>query len=114
MASILTSKQEWKRLRVLLSDTSVELLHHLLTTNTPTIHVLFVYSNSTSSSYSIANIALMCKTTKLVVYSVTPEYMILKNQLIILTVAITDVTEKDCIALAAFLHENNVLRELYT
>ena len=68
---VLTSKQEWEGLYVFLSDTAIEFLHHSLTTNTPTIHIIVLlggYSSNKTTSYFIVNIALMCKTTFLAVY----------------------------------------------
>ena len=112
---VLTSKQEWKLLyvHVILSDAAIETLHHSLTTNTPTIHCVGlsgVSSSIKSTSYFIANIALMCKTTLLVVYSITPESMSLKNQLIVLMVV---VKTQDPTTLATFLHKNDVLECLF-
>ena len=81
---VLTSKQEWKLLYVILSDTAIETLHHSLTTNTPTIRNIGLsggYSNNKLASYFIANIALMCKTTLLAVRSISSEFMFLKNHL---------------------------------
>ena len=106
---VLTNKKEWKALYVTLSDTTIEALHHSLTTNTPTIHVIEFrggYSSNKSTSYFIANIALMCKTTHLVVYSITAEFMSLKNQL---TGLIVFVKVQDPTTLATFLHENDNL-----
>ena len=106
---VLTSKQEWKELIVILSDAAIETLHHSLTTNTPTIHVVGFRDGSSSNkstSYFKANIALMCKTTELAVHSITPEFMSLKNQLTMLMIA---VKEQDPTTLATFLHENDNL-----
>ena len=106
---VLTSKQEWEGLYVTLSDTAIEILHHSLTTNTPTIHTIELsggYSINKSTSYFIVNIALMCKTTCLVVYSITPEFMSLKDKLKVLVIV---VKEQDPTTLATFLHENGIL-----
>ena len=109
---VLTSKQEWKELTVSLSDTAIETLHHSLTTNTPTIHFIMLtggYSSNKSTSYFIVNIALMCKTTYLIVHSITPEFMSLKNQL---TTLMIFVKVQDPTTLATFLHENHILKVL--
>ena len=109
---VLTSKQEWKELRVILSDTAIEILHHSLTTNTPTIHTIGLfggYSSNKSTSYFIVNIALMCKTTRLIVYSITPEFMSLKDKLKRLCIA---VEKQDPTTLVTFLHENDILIKL--
>ena len=109
---VLTSKQEWKFLYVILSDAAIETLHHSLTTNTPTIHSIGlsgVSSSNKSTSYFISNIALMCKATYLGVVSITPEFMSLKNQLIVLMVV---VKKQDPTTLATFLHKNDVLKSL--
>ena len=106
---VLTSKQEWERLSIILSDTAIEILHHSLTTNTPTIHNIGLYggySINKSTSYFIVNIALMCKTIGLVVYSITPEFMSLKDKLKMLSIV---VKEQDPATLATFLHENDIL-----
>ena len=106
---VLSSKQEWRELMLYLSDASVETLHHMLTTTTPTIHCIGVPSgnhcNSRSSS-CLAKIVLMCKTTWLAVYSLIPEFMFLKNQLSSLTIMCE---EQDPNTLATFLHENKIL-----
>lgn len=67
LASFLACKQEWQKLSLSLSDVSFEFLHQLLTTNAPTIHEisLRLCSQSTSSSYFITDIILICKSTKL-------------------------------------------------
>ena len=109
---VLTSKQEWKRLNVSLSDTAIEILHHSLTTNTPTIRIIGLlggYSSNKSTSYFIVNIALMCKTTLLTVYSITPEFLSLKDKLKGLDIV---VKEQAPTTLATFLHENDTLRTL--
>ena len=109
---VLTSKQEWRQLVVSLCDTAIEILHHSLTTNTPTIHGIELfggYSSYKSSSHFLANIALMCKTTYLKVYSITPEFMSLKNQL---TALIIMIKIQDPTTLATFLHENDILKDL--
>ena len=69
LVSILASKQEWQNLSLSLSDISIEILHQLLTTSTPTVYRISLYlsSNNTSSSNLIAKIVLMCKTTRLAV-----------------------------------------------
>ena len=106
---VLTSKQEWKTLDVTLSDTAIEILHHSLTTNTPTIHAIGLlggYSINKSTSYFIVNIALMCKTISLIVHSITPEFTVLKDKLKELIIA---VKEQDLTTLATFLHENDIL-----
>ena len=106
---VLTSKQEWKVLIVSLSDTAIEILHHSLTTNTPTIHAIVLYggySSNKSTSYFIVNIALMCKTARLQVYSITPEFLSLKDKLKALSIL---VKEQDPTTLATFLHENDIL-----
>ena len=106
---VLTSKQEWKTLDVTLSDAAIEILHHSLTTNTPTIHAIGLlggYSINKSTSYFIVNIALMCKTTGLVVCSMTPEFMSLNDKLEVLGI---EVKEQDPTTLATFLHENDIL-----
>ena len=81
---VLTNKQEWRALRLPLSDASAETIFRVLTTNTPIIHFIAVPSsslyNSRLSSCS-ANIASMCKTTSLRVNSITPDFMVLNNQL---------------------------------
>ena len=51
----------------------------------------------------------MCKTTDLSVYSITPEFESLKDQLIVLMIMIN---EQDLNTLAIFLHENNTLKRL--
>ena len=93
---VLTSKQEWKELYAVLSDAAIETLHHSLTTNTPTIQRILTggYSSNKSTSYFIANIALMCKTTVLIVHSITAEFMSLKNQLtgLVIVVKVQDPT----------------------
>ena len=102
---VLTSKQEWKVLYVTLSDTAIEILHHSLTTNTPTIHGITLaggYSSNKSTSYFIVNIALMCKTTLLTLYSIMPEFLSLKDKLKQLTIV---VKVQDPTTLATFLHE---------
>ena len=109
---VLTSKQEWKRLDVSLSDTAIEILHHALTTNAPTIHTIGLpggYSINKSTSYFIVNIALMCKTTLLTVYSITPEFMSLKDKLKGLSIL---ATKQDPTTLATFLYENDILEIL--
>ena len=109
---VLTSKQEWKDLIVTLSDTAIEILHHSLTTNTPTIHNIGLtggYSTNKSTDYFIVNIALMCKTTYLVVYYITPEFMSLKDKLKRLAIV---AKEQDSTTLATFLHRNDILRTL--
>ena len=109
---VLTSKQEWKGLSVFPSDTAIEILHHSLTTNTPTICAILLlggYSSNKSTSYFIVNIALMCKTIKLAVYSITPEFMSLKDKLKMLSI---DVKGQDPTTLATFLHENDILEFL--
>ena len=109
---VLTSKQEWKKLSVILSDTAIEILHHSLPTNTPTIQYIALlggYSINKSTSYFIVNIALMCITTVLSVYSVTPEFMCLKNKLKGLMI---EVKVEDPTTLATFLHENDFLTVL--
>ena len=104
---VLTSKQEWHKLSVFLSDTTVEILHRLLTTNTPTIEYINLFGHfSESSSYLIANIVLMCKSTGLTMSSITPELMSLKNQLKVLVIM---AEEQNVNTLATFLHENNIL-----
>ena len=110
---VLTSKQEWNRLYVSLSDTAIEILHHSLTTNTPTIHSIVLYggySINKSTSYFIANIALMCKTTLLMVYSITPDFLSLKDKLKMLHIV---VKVQDPTTLATFLHENDILITLH-
>ena len=108
---VLTSKQEWRALWLHLSDASAETLHYILTTNPPTIHNITVSSinhcNSRLSS-CLANIASMCKTTKLGVHSMTPEFMVLKNQLKILSISCK---EQDCL-LETFLLKNEILVRL--
>ena len=109
---VLTSKQEWRILDLTLSDTAIEILHHSLTTNTPTIGGIILsggYSINKSTSYFIVNIALMCKTTALLVYSITPEFMSLKDKLKLLGIVAKD---QDPTTLATFLHENNILTTL--
>ena len=105
---VLTCKQEWETLEVSLRDSAIEILHHSLITNTPTINKIAFsggYSINKSTSYFIVNIALMCKTTLLAVYSITPEFMVLKDKLKRLIV----VKEQDPTTLATFLHENDIL-----
>ena len=109
---VLTSKQEWEALYVSLSDSAIEILHHSLTTNTPTIHAIGLlggYSINKSTSYFIVNIALMCKTTRLLVYSITPKFLSLKDKLKVLSIM---VKEQDPTTLATFLHENDILTKL--
>ena len=109
---VLTSKQEWNRLYLSLSDAAIETLHHSLTTNTPTIHNIGLtggYSSNKSTSYFIANIALMCETKYLIVRYITTEFMSLRNQLTLLMVV---VKVQDPTTLANFLHENDVLKGL--
>ena len=106
---LLTSKQEWQDLYVTVSDTAIEILHHSLTANTPTICNIILldgYSINKSTYYFIVNIALMCKTTRLAVYSITPEFLSLKDKLKVLTIV---VKEQDPTTLATFLHENDIL-----
>ena len=107
---VLTSKQEWKGLYVTLSDTAIEILYHSLTTNTPTIiHAIVLYggySSNKSTAYFIVNIALMCKTTFLAVYSITSEVMSLKDKLKGLSI---EVKEQDPSTLVTFLHDNDIL-----
>ena len=110
---VLTNEKEWKKLHVIISDAAIETLHHSLTTNTPTIHSIGLsggYSSNKSTSYFISNIALMCKTTHLAVYSITPEFMPLKNQLTMLVII---VEEQDPTTLGTFLHENDILQLLW-
>ena len=109
---VLTNEKEWKKLHVPLSDAAIETLHHSLTTNTPTIHSIGLsggYSSNKSTSYFIANIALMCETTYLIVRYITTEFMSLRNQLTLLMVV---VKVQDPTTLANFLHENDVLKVL--
>ena len=106
---VLTSKQEWKELNVILSDTAIEILHHSLTANTPTIHDIGLssgYSINKSTSYFIVNIALMCKITGLAVSSITPEFLSLKDKLKGLRIV---VKKQDPTTLATFLHKNDIL-----
>ena len=104
---VLTSKQKWKLVGTYLSAAGVEILNHLLTTITPTINQI-VFSNNESSN-CIVKIVLMCKTTCLLVRSITPEFMCLQKQLVYLGIV---VREQEPTTLATFLHENNVLRFL--
>ena len=110
---VLTSKQEWNGLVVSLSDADIEILHHSLTTNyTPIIHHIGLYggySINKSTSYFIVNIALMCKTTRLLLYSITPEFMSLKHKPKRLSIV---VKVQDPTTLATFLHENDILIRL--
>ena len=113
---ILISKREWKVAYVCVSDTGIEILHHLLTTNAPNIHHMicialdrYHFSNNKSTSYFIADISLMCKTTNLDVHSITPEFICLKKQLTELMVVLT---EQDLTTLGTFLFENDVLNVL--
>ena len=109
---VLTSRQEWRQLRVSLNDTAIEILHHSLTTNTPTIGTIGLYndySSNRSTYYFIVNIAIMCKTIGLIVYSITSEFMSLKDKLKMLS---TVVKEQDATTLATFLHENDILEFL--
>ena len=99
---VLTSKQEWKELYVTVSDTAIEILHHSLTTNTPAIQHIGLsggYSSNKSTSYFIVNIALMCKTTSLVVFSITPQFVSLKDKLKELAIG---AKEQDPTTLATF------------
>ena len=106
---VLTSKQKWKKVRAYLSAAGVEILHHLLTTNTPTINQIVLIEDG-SSSNCIVKIVLMCKTTCLGMRSITPEFMSLQNQLTQLGIM---VREQEPTTLATFLHENNVLIRLF-
>ena len=110
---VLTSKQEWKLLYLVLSDTAIEILYHSLTTNTPTINSVQLDGGSSinkSTSFFIVNIALMCKTIMLAMYSITPEFLSLRDQLKALCIM---VKEQDPTTLATFLHENDILITLF-
>ena len=67
LGSVLANKKEWQNFSLSLSDISIEVLHQLLATNTPTIHRISLHlsSNNTLSSNLVTKIAVMCKTTKL-------------------------------------------------
>ena len=100
---VLTSKQKWILLNVTLSDADIEILHHSLTTNTPTIHIIGLqggYSMNKSTSDFIARIASTCKTTSLTVHSITPGLMSLKHQLTWLVIL---VNVQDPVTLASYL-----------
>ena len=105
---VLTSNQKWRYVCVYLSAGGIEILHHSLTTNTPTINQI-VLSEDESSSNCVVKIVLKCKTRGLTVPSITPEFMSLQNQLTSLGIM---VRKQEPTTLATFLHENNVLEYL--